>query len=57
MAYRALLRHENAEARPLDFGRSESCETRTESMKMEPVRDARRASLFLIAGAVRPFMP
>ena len=53
----AEFRHENAELRPLDFGRSESCETCTESMKIEPVADARRAILFLIAGADRPFSP
>ena len=30
---------------------------RTESMNIDPVREARRASLFLIAGAERPLIP
>ena len=53
----AEFRQEKAEVRPLDFGRSVSCETRTESMKMDPVADARRATLFLMTDTERPFRP
>jgi len=53
----AEFRQEKAEPRPLDFGRSVSCDTRTESMKMDPVADARRATLFLMTDTERPFRP
>ena len=55
--YLALFKHENADPKPFDFGSSASCETRTESMKIEPVKDARRANLFFIAGVESPFIP
>jgi hypothetical protein len=45
-ACRALFKHENADPSPFDFGSKASCETRTESMKMEPVKEARRATVF-----------
>ena len=57
VTYLAEFRQAKAEPRPLDFGRSASCETRTESIKMEPVVEARRAILFLMAGADKPFRP
>lgn len=57
MPNRAELRHEKGAPSPRDPGRSASCVTLTESMKTEPVRDTRSASLFLIGGAVRPFAP
>jgi hypothetical protein len=52
--YRALLRHENGDPRPPDFGKMASWDNLTLSMKMDPVREARRASLCLIAGVERP---
>ena len=56
-AYLAEFKQEKADPRPFDFGRSASWETWTESMNIDPVREARRASLFLIAGAERPLTP
>ena len=53
----AEFRHEKGDPRPLDLGRRASCGTRTVSMKIDPVREARRETLFLIAGAERPFIP
>jgi hypothetical protein len=53
----AEFRQEKGELRPLDFSRSVSRETRTESMKMDPVADARRATLFLMTDTERPFRP
>lgn len=53
----AEFKQENGDPRPLDLGRRASCDTRTESMKIEPVSDTRSATLFLIAGAVKPFRP
>ena len=56
-AYLAEFKQEKADPRPFDFGRSASWETWTESMNIEPVRETRRASLFLIAGADSPLTP
>lgn len=53
----AEFKQEKAEPRPLDFGRTASSETRTESINIDPVKEARSATLFLIAGAVRPLSP
>ena len=52
--YRALFRHEKGDPNPPDLGRRASCGILTSSMKTEPVMEARRASLFLICGAVIP---
>ena len=56
-AYLAEFKHEKGDPRPFDLGKRASWGTRTESMKIDPVREARRATLFLIAGAERPFIP
>lgn len=53
----AEFKQEKAEPRPIDFGRRASSETRTESIKIDPVNEARSATLFLMAGAVRPLSP
>ena len=53
----AEFKHEKADPSPFVLGKSASRETRTESMNMEPVREARRASLFFMAGAERPRRP
>lgn len=55
--YRALLRHENGDPRPPDLGSRASWEILTSSINTDPVMDARRASLFLIAGAEIPGVP
>jgi len=52
--YLALLRHENGDPRPPDLGSRASWGTLTSSMNTDPVMDARRASLFLMAGAEIP---
>lgn len=51
----AELRQEKALPRPLLLGNNASCETHTESMNMDPVRETRSASLFLIGGVDIPF--
>ena len=50
----ALLRQENGDPSPLDFGKIASEGMLTSSMKIDPVMEARRASLCLIAGADNP---
>ena len=55
--YRALLRHENGEPRPPVLGSIASEGTLTSSMKIDPVIEARRASLFFIGGADNPGVP
>lgn len=55
--HRALFRQLNGALSPCPWGRIWSCGTLTASMKIDPVTDARRATLFLIDGASRPFMP
>jgi hypothetical protein len=57
MAYRAELRHEKADPRPLVPGRRESWPTLTLSMNTDPVSETRSAILFLMGGAVRPLAP
>lgn len=57
IVYLALLRHENAEPSPRLLGKIWSCDTFTASMNTEPVSETRRAILFLIGGASRPFIP
>jgi hypothetical protein len=52
--YLALLRHENGDPRPPDLGSRASWGILTSSMNTDPVIDARRASLFLMAGAEIP---
>jgi len=52
--YLALLRHENGDPRPPDLGSKASWGILTSSMNTEPVMDARRASLFSMAGAEIP---
>ena len=52
--YLALLRHENGDPRPPDLGSRASWGILTSSMNTDPVMDARRASLFLMAGAEIP---
>lgn len=54
---RALLRHENGPFNPATPGSICPEWTCTESMKIDPVTLARKASLWLILGAERPFIP
>jgi hypothetical protein len=55
--YLALFRQENGPFNPCTPGSIFSFGILTLSMKMDPVREARRASLFLIAGVSRPGVP
>jgi hypothetical protein len=51
MPYHALLRQENAALRLMAWGISASCGALTLSVNMDPVVDARNASLLLIFAA------
>jgi hypothetical protein len=55
--YLALFKHEKGPLRPCTCGNMLDLGILTLSMKMDPVKDARRASLFLIAGVSSPFVP
>lgn len=55
--YRALFKHENGDPRPPDLGSKASDAILTSSMKIEPVMEARSASLCLIWGADNPGVP
>jgi hypothetical protein len=53
-SHRALLRHLKADPKPLLPGSNASCPTRTLSRYIDPVIDARSATLFLIALVDKP---